>query len=102
MDSHLKAITGKTDLRASGQTLFGTILPAEVTETANLIVVPDGALYRLPFDTIVDNRVIMLLKKHTVWYVPSGSVLNLLSKRSTAVVSSKPALAVEQLTEKSK
>jgi CHAT domain-containing protein len=94
VDSHLKAITSKADLRASGRALFRAILPPEVTEIANLIVVPDGALHRLPFDTLVDDQGDMLLKEHTVWYAPSGNVLNLLLKRSTAAVSSKPALAV--------
>ena len=94
VDSHLKAIASKADLRESGRALFRAILPAGATRTTNLIVVPDGALHRLPFDTIVDDRGDLLLTKHTVWYAPSGSVLNLLSKRSAATASAKPVLAV--------
>ncbi len=94
VDSHLKAIVSKADLRESGRALFRAILPAGAMRTTNLIVVPDGALHRLPFDTIVDDRGDLLLTKHTVWYAPSGSVLNLLSKRSAAIASAKPVLVV--------
>ena len=95
VDSHLKAIASKSDLRESGRALFKAILPVGATRTTNLIVVPDGALHRLPFDTIVDDRGDLLLMKHTVWYAPSGSVLNLLaSKRSAPTSAAKPVLAV--------
>jgi len=102
VDSHLKAIASKSNLRESGRALFRTILPAEATRTTNLIVVPDGALHRLPFDTIVDDRGDLLLMKHTVWYAPSGSVLNLLaSKRSAPTAPAKPVLAVATGTDDS-
>jgi tetratricopeptide (TPR) repeat protein len=94
VDFHLKAIASKADLRGSGRGLFRAILPAGATGTTNLIVVPDGALHRLPFDTIVDDRGDMLLAKHTIWYVPSGSVFNILSKRTGPTPSAKPVLAV--------
>ena len=99
VDLHLKAIASKLDLRESGRALFRTMIPAGATRKPNLIVVPDGALHRLPFDTVVDDTGEMLLVKHTVWYVPSGTVLNLLSKRSGTPASIIPLLAVSTGTD---
>jgi tetratricopeptide (TPR) repeat protein len=61
VDSHLKAISNRLDLRESGRALFKTIVPASAGGKANLIVVPDGVLHRLPFDTVVDDSGDMLL-----------------------------------------
>jgi CHAT domain-containing protein len=99
VDPHLKAIASKLDIRESGRTLFRAILPRGATAKSNLIVVPDGALHRLPFDTAVDDTGEMLLVKHTVWYVPSGTVLNLLSKRPSMTASAFPLLAVSTGTD---
>jgi CHAT domain-containing protein/tetratricopeptide (TPR) repeat protein len=99
VDVHLKAIARKLDLRESGSALFRTIIPAGATAKANLIVVPDGVLHRLPFDTVVDSAGNMLLAKHTVWYVPSGTVLNLLSNRPAMPAAGLPLLAVSTGTD---
>jgi CHAT domain-containing protein len=99
VDAHLKAIANKQDLRESGSVIFKTILPIGATAKTNIIVVPDGGLHRLPFDTVVDNAGDMLLVKHTVWYVPSGTVLNLLSRRPASPVSGLPLLAVSTGTD---
>jgi tetratricopeptide (TPR) repeat protein len=91
VDNHLNAIASKRDIRDSGRQLFKTILPIESMTTSNLIIVPDGALHRLPFDTMVDDRGEFLLATHSVSYVPSATVLGLLSKRSVTV-SGRPLL----------
>ena len=99
VDVHLKAIAGKVDLRPSGAALFRAILPPGAIMKTNLIVVPDGALHRLPFDTAVDNAGEMLLVKHTVWYAPSGTVMDLLANRPAKPAAGLPLLAVSTGTD---
>src|SRR6202008_4809076 len=61
-------------------TLFG---PAEslVSAKARLIIIPDGPLYALPFETIGPSSDRRLLSSHVVTYAPSGTVLALLAER---------------------
>jgi CHAT domain-containing protein len=94
VEAQLNAIEHRSDLSQPGRKLFDAIFPAGTTAVRNLIVVPDGPLYRLPFDTVVDERGKMLIATHTVWYAPSGTVLHLLAHRQSASPPTLPLLAV--------
>jgi CHAT domain-containing protein/tetratricopeptide (TPR) repeat protein len=56
--------------------LFGQ-LPPEV-DKENIIVVPDGVLHLLPFDTLRDSSGALILEAHTVSYIPAVTVLRIL------------------------
>src|SRR3984893_12713919 len=63
--------------------LFGVLfgpLPAEAV-SSRLIVVPDGILHLLPFDTLHDLAGAILLETHTVSFVPASTVLTVLRNR---------------------
>lgn len=64
-------------------TLFG---PAEsvVSAKTRLIIIPDGSLYALPFETIGPSADRRLLSSHVVTYSPSGTVFALLTERGAA------------------
>src|SRR5262249_4545387 len=69
------------------------LAPIQETRTkANLIVVPDGALHRLPIEVLIDSTGKKLLESHIVSYVPSGNVLALL--RRSRKPATEPLLAV--------
>ncbi len=63
-----------------GQFLYQTLLQNIEVQTAgakNLIIVPDGALSYLPFETLVDNQNVSqyLLERFAISYAPSASAL---------------------------
>ncbi|HUO28151.1 MAG TPA: hypothetical protein VMU80_02960, partial [Bryobacteraceae bacterium] len=64
--------------------LYATLFaPAEfvVSAKTRLIVIPDGPLYGLPFETIGPSSDRRLLSSHVVTYAPSGTVFALLAER---------------------
>jgi tetratricopeptide (TPR) repeat protein len=94
VEKHLKAIEQRADFRESGRTLFEALLPTEARTAANLIVVPDGVLYGLPFETLIDAAGKTLIDKHTVWYEPSATVHYLLVRHHPQPPPTLPLLAV--------
>jgi NAD(P)H-dependent flavin oxidoreductase YrpB (nitropropane dioxygenase family) len=58
-----------------------------------LIIVPDGPLYALPFETIGPSADRRLLSSHVITYAPSGTVFALLSEKGSAAAAL-PLLAV--------
>ncbi len=93
VEAHLAAIKARSDLRQSGRELFKMLFPPGTAAARNLVVVPDGALHGLPFDTVVEENGKMLISGHTVSYAPSGTVLHLLLHRR-ATPPTLPLLAV--------
>lgn len=94
VEKHLKAIEQRVDIGESGRVLFELLLPSEVRTAANIIVVPDGVLYGLPFETLIDPARKPLIEKHTVWYEPSATVSYLLAQRHPQPPPTLPLLAV--------
>lgn len=73
--------------RRLGQHLYELLVAPLETELAGaqeLIVVPDGALGYLPFETLVDWEGTYLIEERRVRYVQSLRVLRLLQQRETA------------------
>jgi CHAT domain-containing protein len=81
VEAHLAAIKSRSEFRQSGRELFKMLFPPGAAAARNLVVVPDGALHGLPFDTVVEENGKMLVSAHTVSYSPSGTVLHLLLHR---------------------
>ncbi len=68
-------------------------VPAEATHD-QFIVVPDGALYFLPFDTLRDPSGKFLLESHTLSYVPAATVLTILRSAKDMKQAPRSLLAV--------
>jgi tetratricopeptide (TPR) repeat protein len=94
VEKHLKAIEQRADFGESGRALFEALLPNEARTAANLIVVPDGALYGLPFETLIDAAGKAFIDNHTVWYEPSATVHYLLARHHPQPPPTLPLLAV--------
>jgi CHAT domain-containing protein len=82
--TYLSSIRGKHDNVAVAEKLY-SILLKPVTQAAThdtLIVVPDGILYFLPFDTLRRSDRSWLAESRTISYVPAMTVLDVLRSRS--------------------
>lgn len=82
--TYLSSIRTKHDNVGVAEKLY-SILLQPVTQAAThdtLIVVPDGILYFLPFDTLRDPDGSFLAESRTISYVPAMTVLNVLRTRS--------------------
>ena len=80
---YLNTIRAKHDDPHVAQDLYAILLQAVLaTRThANLIIVPDGLLYFLPFDTLRDSTSSFLVESHTISYEPAMTVLDVLRTR---------------------
>jgi CHAT domain-containing protein len=59
-----------------------------------LIIVPDGILHLLPFESLVDDSGDFLLRSHVVSYAPSASLLHLLTTRPSGLKPRRTLLAL--------
>lgn len=94
VEQHLSAIQHRSDFGQSGRVLFEALLPREARNAANLIIIPDGSLHGLPFDTLVDPAGKAVIETHTVWYAPSATAQYLLGHHHPQVPPTLPLLAV--------
>jgi CHAT domain-containing protein len=79
----LSRIQAKADDAGAAEQLY-SILVKPVPQAAThetWIIVPDGILYFLPFDTLRDSTGRYLARSHTISYVPALTVLSLLRAR---------------------
>jgi CHAT domain-containing protein len=77
---YLDEILAKSDDIVLAKQLYGVLLsplPQEAT-SERLIVVPDGILHLLPFDTLHDSTGALLLETRTISYAPASTVLSVL------------------------
>jgi len=75
--NHLYIDTNLAKLRAQSKALFGSLfggLSSHIESGDRLIIVPDGLLHYLPFETLVQNNR-YLIEDHEIGYTPSASVL---------------------------
>ncbi|HVB55298.1 MAG TPA: CHAT domain-containing tetratricopeptide repeat protein [Candidatus Acidoferrales bacterium] len=82
--TYLSSIREKQDNVRVAEELY-SILLQPLTQAAThdtLIVVPDGILYFLPFDTLRDPNGSFLAESRTISYVPAMTVLDVLRTRS--------------------
>jgi CHAT domain-containing protein len=71
----------RSGVEASKQ-LFGLLLGSvpEASAAKRIIIAPDGVLNLLPFEALRNDTGEYLLKSHVISYVPSGTVLDVLSR----------------------
>jgi CHAT domain-containing protein len=85
-------------LQAQASTLFFTLFGAlseKIAAHQKLIIVPDGQLHSLPFETLIRNKQ-FLIEQHEISYVPSANMLQLLTapKNEIAVGKKMELLAI--------
>jgi CHAT domain-containing protein len=83
---YLGELRAKSNAIEDAQQLSKILLEpiAQEATSPRLIVVPDGVLHLLPFDTLRDASGQLLLETKTVGYVPAGKILHILRTRKTA------------------
>jgi CHAT domain-containing protein len=81
-DSYLTDVRAGRPATASGRRLYSQLLqPVLVhSDKPRLVVVPDGKLNLLPFDSLTDTTGRLVLESHVVTYSPSGTVLYLIRR----------------------
>jgi CHAT domain-containing protein len=77
---HLKEVRSKQAAKETGRRLFGLLIePVRgLPRKTRLVIVPDGALHSLSFDSLVDGAGRYVVESHVVSYAPSGTTLDLL------------------------
>jgi CHAT domain-containing protein len=77
---HLKNVQSRAAAKESSKALFGLLLRpvSGIQGKSRLIVVPDGVLNSLSFDTLVGDDGRYLVESHTISSAPSGTALCLL------------------------
>jgi len=82
VDSYLGDVRSKKPAIETGEKLYALLLqPIHSRESdSSLIIIPDGKLHVLPFDSLRDGRGRYVLESHIVTYAPSATVLYLLRR----------------------
>jgi len=85
----------KIGVEVSKQLYALLVRPIPEISTANrFIVVPDGMLNLLPFETLVDSQSQFLLKSRVISYVPSATILDVLRRTGKQQQAPRPFLGV--------
>ena len=74
----------KTGARALGRLLYELLIKpveVEIKDKKNVIIVPDGILYFVPFGTLIDENGQYLAEKNSISYIQSLDVRKLIRKR---------------------
>lgn len=82
VDSYVHLATSLQNTRQLAQDLYAKLLaPVSGTQLAKrLVIIPDGKLHALPFDSLIDGDGKFLLSRTVVSYAPSASVNLYLSR----------------------
>lgn len=82
--AYRKAIAAKQADRKEGSALYDVLLQPipDVQQKEVLIVVRDGPLYFVPFDSLVDSAGRYVVQSHTVVYAPSATAYTLLARQT--------------------
>ncbi len=82
-----KLATGDLDFQASSRELYDLLLKpaaAQLVGKTNLIIVPDGPLWDLPFQALQDGKGKYLIEQAAVSYAPSLTALREMRKKAMA------------------
>ena len=89
-------IRSKSSALEASKQLYALLLKpvAEIATATRIIIVPDGLLHLVPFDTLRDSDGQFLLRSHVISYVPSGTILDVFRDTATRAVARRPFLGV--------
>jgi CHAT domain-containing protein/tetratricopeptide (TPR) repeat protein len=96
VEKYLVAVRAKRDDSDTSRHLYSILLgqlPSEGNRE-RVIVVPDGTLNLLPFDTLRDSEGALVLDSRTVSYAPAATVLHALRHDKTTAVAQRTFLGV--------
>jgi CHAT domain-containing protein len=81
--TYRKAVAAKQAGRAESSKLYHILLQPipEFQQKKILVIVRDGPLYFLPFDSLMDSQGRYVVQSHTVVYAPSATAYTLLSRQ---------------------
>jgi CHAT domain-containing protein len=85
VEKYLSTTRSKTDDKVVAKQLHEVLLgqlPSKASRE-RVIIVPDGILHLLSFDTLRDSNGALFLENHTVSYVPAATVLQVLRNEKT-------------------
>ncbi|MCI0564367.1 MAG: CHAT domain-containing protein, partial [Nitrososphaera sp.] len=83
IDQFLHDVRSKKDVKESAERLYELLLGriSLLDQYKKIIIIPDGNLNLLPFDSLIDNQGKLVLESHTISYVQSATLLHLLRTR---------------------
>ena len=94
-DRYLKEVRSKNAAAKERTELFKMLLGSVgTTQYSRVIIVPDGNLHLLPFDSFINVQAQSLVETHVVTYAPSATSFYLLRTLPTPSEARKPLLAV--------
>jgi CHAT domain-containing protein len=96
VERYLAAIRAKRDDSGSAKQLYDILL-GQLPSGANrqqVIVVPDGILNLLPFDTLRDSEESLVLESRSISYVPAATVLQFLRHEKPSASAQRTFLGV--------
>jgi len=96
VDQYVAEVRARKPAMKFAKELHSLLLGAipELERKPRLIVVPDGRLHLLPFDSLINDKGDYLLSNHVVVTAPSSTVLHLLQSRPEGAGTSLPLVAV--------
>jgi CHAT domain-containing protein len=95
VDVYLGQLRSRKTAKDSARRLYDMLVePLGASISRQVIVVPDGRLHLLPFDSLVNAKGDYLLAGHVVTYAPSSTVLHLLRTQPEISGSGIPLLAI--------
>jgi CHAT domain-containing protein len=83
-DDYISRIRARKSVSALGKHLYSVLLPGPLlpAQSTRLIIIPDGKLHFLPFESLVDSTGGFLLQSHVVSYASSATFLRSLRIKS--------------------
>ena len=80
VENYLAGVRSRKSVAETGKELYSLLLRPipGADSTSRLIIVPDGKLHLLPFDSLTDDQGRYFLESHIVTYAPSSTVLNVI------------------------
>ncbi len=96
-------LTFSPTFKAEAKGLYNSLLKAvegEIAKTKHLIIVPDGALWELPFQALITSSNKYLVEEHEISYVPSLGVLTAMKSPTTSKTNQKNLVAFANSTRK--
>lgn len=83
VSTYRKAVAAKQAGRKASRELYDDLLKPipGIQQKKLLVIVRDGPLYFLPFDSLMDSQGRFVIESHTVVYAPSATAYTLLSRQ---------------------
>ncbi len=94
--AYIADIRQKRDVLDTSKQLFNSLVKPipQAAKATRLVIVPDGVLNLLPFDSLQGDDGQYLIRSHEITYIPSGTILTTLRRLENQPPAPRAALAV--------